>query len=85
MLEALQCGAPDEALSFLSPVLRDGLDGAALTEFFGAFSGVRPYFTAVPERVVLGLTDACEAGVTRCRRFSFSMDAQGRIDDIEED
>lgn len=43
LLEALLCGAADEALGYLSAALAAGLDAAALAGFFGPFTGVRPY------------------------------------------
>lgn len=42
LLEALLCGAADEAMGYLSAALAAGLDAAALAGFFGPFTGVRP-------------------------------------------
>lgn len=85
LLEALLVGDAPEALSFLSPTLRDGLDEAALTEFFGPFSGIRPFFEESGESVALGLTDQAESGVVRCRRFLFEIGADLSVANITEE
>ena len=101
MLEALLAGEAEEALSYLSAELRAGLSAEELTAFLGPFVGVRPFFLpcggasgdsqedAVPDvpagARVLGLLSTPEDGVTRCRRFCFTLAADGSIDNIEED
>lgn len=84
LLEALLIGAADEALSYLSPALRDGLDAQALASFIGPFSGIRPFFLARPERPEFGVYEPGDAGAARCRRFAFALDRAGLIDDIAE-
>ena len=69
------------AAGCLSPALREGLDAAALSDFFGPFTGVRPFFF---EPDVVGLTLEPARGAVRCRRFRFLLDGDGRIDNIEE-
>ena len=84
LLEALLIGAADEALTYLSPALRDGLDAQALAAFIGPFSGIRPFFLARPERPEFGVYEPGDAGAARCRRFAFALDRAGLIDDIAE-
>ena len=81
LLEALLAGDAPGAAGCLSPALREGLDAAALSDFFGPFTGVRPFFF---EPDVVGLTLEPARGAVRCRRFRFLLDGDGRIDNIEE-
>lgn len=89
LLEALLCGAADEALGYLSAALAGGLDAAALAAFFGPFTGVRPY--RLPEEGGAGRVFGLLSGVTGtggaicCRRFRFTCGAGGLIENIEEE
>ena len=89
LLEALLCGAADEALGYLSAALAGGLDAAALAGFFGPFTGVRPY--RLPEEGGAGRVFGLLSGVTGtggaicCRRFRFTCGAGGLIENIEEE
>ncbi len=81
LLESLLAGDAPSAADYLSPSLREGLDAAALADFFGPFTGVRPFFL---EPDVLGLTLEPAGDAIPCRRFRFLLDDDGRIDNIEE-
>lgn len=81
LLESLLAGDASGAADYLSPSLREGLDAAALSDFLGPFTGVRPFFL---EPDVLGLTRAPIGDAIPCRRFRFLLDDDGRIDNIEE-
>lgn len=89
LLEALLCGAADEAPGYLSAALAGGLDAAALAAFFGPFTGVRPY--RLPEEGGAGRVFGLLSGVTGtggaicCRRFRFTCGAGGLIENIEEE
>lgn len=89
LLEALLCGAADEAPGYLSAALAGGLDAATLAGFFGPFTGVRPY--RLPEEGGAGRVFGLLSGVTGtggaicCRRFRFTCGAGGLIENIEEE
>lgn len=89
LLEALLCGAADEAMGYLSAALAAGLDAAALAGFFGPFTGVRP--CRLPDGDGAGRVFGLLSGVTGpggaicCRRFRFTCGAGGLIENIEEE
>lgn len=95
LLEALLCGAADEALGYLSAALAAGLDAAALAGFFGPFTGVRPcrlpgageFGAGAGAGRVFGLLSGVTGpgGAICCRRFRFVCGAGGLIENIEEE
>ena len=72
----------DEALSYLTPTLQEGLSPDTMTQFFGAFTGVRPTFSRQDKAI--GLTYPPKDGVVPIRVFSFTFDGD-KIDNITED
>ena len=72
----------DEALSYLTPALQDGLTPETMRQFFGEFAGVRLPFSRQDKAI--GITYPPKDGVTPVRVFSFTFDGD-KIDNITED
>ncbi|HWR23960.1 MAG TPA: hypothetical protein VN366_10860 [Feifaniaceae bacterium] len=72
----------DEALSYLTPALQDGLAPETMRQFFGEFTGVRLPFSRQDKAI--GLTYPPKDGVVPVRVFSFTFDGD-KIDNITED
>jgi len=80
--EAVQLGLWEEAVSYLSDTLREGLLPGTMREFFGDFTGCRAPFSR--HDGAIGLTYPPLDGIIPVRVFSFAFDG-GRIDNISED
>ncbi len=72
----------DEALSYLTPALQEGLTPDTMRQFFGEFTGVRLPFSRQDKAI--GLTYPPKDGVVPVRVFSFTFDGD-KIDNITED
>ncbi|MDL2217661.1 hypothetical protein LJC27_03295 [Christensenellaceae bacterium OttesenSCG-928-M15] len=72
----------DEAMSYLTPSLKDGLDGDVIVDLLGGFTGVRKPAARADHAV--GLLYPPQNGVTPVRVFSFSFE-DGLIDNLFED
>ena len=72
----------EEALSYLTPPLKEGLTPETMRLFFGEFTGVRLPFSR--QEKALGLTYPPKDGVVPVRVFSFAFDGD-KIDNITED
>jgi len=69
--EAVQLGCMDEALSMMDADLRASLDAAAILEFFGTFTAVRPYLS---DSCIVGLVQPMENGVCPVRKIRFAIE-----------
>jgi len=81
LCEAVREGFEEEALSYLTPSLREGLTFDALREFFGSFAHCRR--PLIDDPGLIGLCCEAQSRVHDVRLFSFST-KQGLIDDIAE-
>ncbi len=80
--EAVLLGLWDEALSYLTPELQEGLTPDTMRQFFGEFTGVRLTFSR--QEKAIGITYPPKDGVVPVRVFSFTFDGD-KIDNITED